>query len=84
MASIKLVGDKVLSSREDVAVIAAMYGSYDCGMDPKTIDVKSSSFMEPHVARCHAFAGGILGADLLQINNGYTSLQHGRLGGMMA
>jgi hypothetical protein len=53
-------------------------------MDPKTIDVKSSSFMEPHVARCHAFAGGILGTDLLQINNGYTSLQHGRLGGMMA
>jgi hypothetical protein len=39
IASIKSFGDRVLSSRDDVAVIAAMYVLYDGGIEPKMMDV---------------------------------------------
>ena len=49
MASIKFVGARVWLSREDVAVIVAIYVSYDCGIDPRIIEVKFSSDIVPPI-----------------------------------
>jgi hypothetical protein len=47
IASIKFVGDRVLFIKDDVAVIAAIYISYDGGMEPNMMGVKSSSGIDP-------------------------------------
>jgi hypothetical protein len=49
IASIKLVSNRVLSIKDNIAVIAAIYISYNGGMGPKMMDIKSSSGIDPPI-----------------------------------